>query len=206
MSIRILFQGDSITDAGRDYNDPKSLGEGYAYYSAKAVSEAFPDTEFEFINRGINGHRAEDLSRRWTKDAIELNPDVVSILIGINDTWHRAAEKNWVPNEEFEGYYRDLLERLKKETHTKIIMLEQFLLYVPDKDCFHVDLDPKIQITRKLAREYADVFIPLDGLFAAASVGTAPTEFASDGVHPTKKGAELIAGHYLEAYRKLGLK
>lgn len=203
--MKILFQGDSITDAGRNRADIHDLGHGYPLYTAKAIREAFPDRDFEFIDLGISGNRAENLRDRWTEDAINIQPDVISILIGINDTWHRAAEKNWMPHEYFEECYRGILERIRKETNAKIIMLEQFLLSVPDKEFFHVDLDPKIQITRKLAREYADVFIPLDGLFAAASVGTAPTEFAADGVHPTAKGAEFIAGHYLEAFRKLGV-
>ncbi len=201
--MKILFQGDSITDAGRDRANIHDLGHGYPFYTAKVIREAFPDRDFEFIDLGINGNRAENLRDRWTEDAINIQPDVISILIGINDTWHRAAEKNWMPHEYFEECYRGILERLKKETNAKIIMLEQFLLSVPDKEFFHVDLDPKIQITRKLAREYADVFVPLDGLFAAASVGTAPTEFAADGVHPTAKGAEFIAGHYLEALKKI---
>lgn len=203
--MKILFQGDSITDAGRNRADIHDLGHGYPLYTAKAIREAFPDRDFEFIDLGISGNRAENLRDRWTEDAVNIQPDVISILIGINDTWHRAAEKNWMPHEYFEECYRGILERIKKETNAKIIMLEQFLLSVPDKEFFHVDLDPKIQITRKLAREYADVFVPLDGLFAAASVGTAPTEFAADGVHPTAKGAEFIAGHYLEAFRKLGV-
>ena len=203
--MKLLFQGDSITDAGRNRADIHDLGHGYPLYTAKAIREAFPDRDFEFIDLGISGNRAENLRDRWTEDAINIQPDVISILIGINDTWHRAAEKNWMPHEYFEECYRGILERIRKETNAKIIMLEQFLLSVPDKEFFHVDLDPKIQITRKLAREYADVFIPLDGLFAAASVGTAPTEFAADGVHPTAKGAEFIAGHYLEAFRKLGV-
>ena len=203
--MKILFQGDSITDAGRDRSDIHNLGHGYPLYSAENIKAAFPATEFEFINLGISGNRAENLRDRWTEDAINIDPDVISILIGVNDTWHRAADKNWMPHEYFEECYRGILERLKKETHAKIIMLEQFLLYVPDKDFFHVDLDPKIQITRKLAREYADVFIPLDGLFAAASVGRAPTDFAADGVHPTEVGARFIAEHYLEAFKKLGL-
>lgn len=203
--MKILFQGDSITDAGRDRANIHDLGHGYPLYTAKALREAFPETDFEFIDLGISGNRAENLRDRWTTDAIEIQPDVISILIGINDTWHRAANRDWMPHEYFEECYRGILERIKKETNAKIIILEQFLLSVPDKEFFHVDLDPKIQITRKLAREYADVFVPLDGLFAAASVGTAPTEFAADGVHPTAKGAEFIAGHYLDAYRKLGL-
>jgi lysophospholipase L1-like esterase len=203
--MKILFQGDSITDAGRNRSDIHNLGNGYPIYTAKVIKAAFPDIDFEFINLGISGNRAENLRDRWTADAIEIQPDVISILIGINDTWHRAANKDWMSNDYFDGCYRGILERLKKETKAKIIILEQFLLPVADKEFFHVDLDPKIQITRKLAREYADVFVPLDGLFAAASVGTAPTEFAADGVHPTAKGAQFIAGHYLEAFRKLGI-
>ena len=108
-----------------------------------------------------------------------------------------------MPHEYFEECYRGSLERIKKETSAKIIILEQFLIPVPDKEFFHVDLDPKIQITRKLAREYADVFVPLDGLFAAACVGDEPTSFCADGVHPTEKGARFIGKHYLEAFKKL---
>lgn len=203
--MKILFQGDSITDAGRDRENIHDLGHGYPLYTAQVLREAYPDTEFEFIDLGISGNRAENLRDRWTEDAINIQPDVISILIGINDTWHRAANRDWMPHKYFEECYRGILERLKKETNAKIILLEQFLLSVPDKEFFHIDLDPKIQITRKLAREYADVFVPLDGLFAAASVGEAPTEFAADGVHPTAKGAQFIAGHYLEAFRKLGI-
>jgi len=203
--MKILFQGDSITDAGRDRNDIHNLGGGYPKYAAELIREAYPDAEFEFINLGISGNRAENLRDRWTEDAINHQPDVISILIGINDTWHRAANKDWMPHEYFEECYRGILERLKKETNAKIIILEQFLLPVPDKEFFHVDLDPKIQITRKLAREYADVFVPLDGLFAAASVEAPATDFAGDGVHPVEKGKKLIAEHYLEAFKKLNV-
>ncbi len=209
--MKILFQGDSITDAGRNREDIHDLGHGYPLYSAKAIREAFPEREFEFIDLGISGNRAENLRDRWTEDAIAHQPDVISILIGVNDTWHYMGDNHFsetshnMPHEYFEECYRGILERLKKETNAKIIILEQFLLFTDDKANFRADLDPKIQITRKLAREYADVFIPLDGLFAAASVGVAPTEFAADGVHPTAKGAEFIAGHYLEAFKKLGV-
>ena len=203
--MRILFQGDSITDAGRDRSDIHNLGFGYPKYAAEEIRNAFPDREFEFIDLGISGNRAENLRDRWTEDAIDIKPDVISILIGINDTWHSAADKNWMPNEYFEECYRGILERIKKETSAKIIILEQFLLPAPDKEFFHVDLDPKIQITRKLAREFADVFVPLDGLFAAECVREPWTEFSGDGVHPNEKGARLIGKFYLEAFKKLGL-
>lgn len=80
--------------------------------------------------------------------------------------------------------------------------MEQFQLDVPDKEFQRVDLDPKIQVTRKLAREFADVFIPLDGLFAAASVKKPPTHWADDGIHPIVRRAQnllpvIISTQYL---------
>ena len=199
--MRILFQGDSITDAGRG-SDPAGLGQGYPFYATKLIKEHFGE-DTECLNYGISGNRAENLVERWQRDAIDLQPDIVSILIGINDTWHRAAEKNWMPHDYFESCYRDILKRTKEQTNAKIIILEQFLLDAPDKEFFRVDLDPKIQITRKLAREYADVFIPLDGLFAAAALGHDPCFFSGDGVHPNAEGSKFIAGLYFEAVKKI---
>lgn len=200
---KILFQGDSITDAGRSRENVQELGHGYPKFAAELIRAKYPAREFEFYNLGISGNKAEDLRNRWQKDCIDYQPDIVSILIGVNDTWHHAAAQDWIPHEYFEECYRSILTDIKEKTKAKIIMLEQFLLSVPDKDFFHVDLDPKIQITRKLAREFADVFIPTDGIFAAASVGTPPTAWAADGVHPTEAGARLIAAYYCDAVSKL---
>ena len=203
--MRILFQGDSITDAARKRDDFYDLGVGYPKYAAELIQEAYPNTEFEFINRGIGGHRTIELMNRWDADAIDLQPDVISILVGINDTWHYYSHGKVLTDEDFENYYRTILERIKNETHAKIIILEQFMLPIPDKEYFRENLDPKIQITRKLAREYADAYIPLDGIFAAACVEEPWTEFSADGVHPIEKGRKLIAKYYLEAFNKLGL-
>jgi acyl-CoA thioesterase-1 len=206
--IKLLFQGDSITDAGRDRSNIRNLGFGYSKYAAELLQNAYPDIQFDFMNTGISGDRAESLLARWDTDALALEPDVVSILIGVNDTWHRDAAGNWMTEEYFESCYRSILAALKEKTHAKIIMLEQFLLFVPSGSVhpaeFRADLDRKIQITRKLAREFADVFVPLDGLFAAASVGCSPEKWAADGVHPTADGAKFIAQHYLNAFRQLG--
>ena len=201
--MKILFQGDSITDAGRSREDYHDLGHGYPKYTAALIKNRHPGTEFEFINLGIGGHRAENLRDRWQTDCIDLQPDLVSIMIGINDTWHRAGNRDWMPHEYFEECYRFLLTEIRAKTDAKILLIEQFLLPVPDKEFFHVDLDPKIQITRKLAREFADAFIPMDGLFASHCVGEAPTAWAADGVHPTEAGARLIAGYYADAFDKL---
>lgn len=203
--MRILFQGDSITDAGRGREDTHQLGSGYPFYTAKLIKEAYPGADFEFINLGISGNRAESLLERWEQDAVAIQPDIISILIGINDTWHHAGDCNWMPHDYFEDCYRKILIDIKGKTDAKIIILEQFLLHVDDKSYFHVDLDPKIQITRKLAREFADAFVPLDGLFAAASIKKAPAYWAADGVHPTAEGAVFIAEQYVKAFKTLDL-
>ncbi len=198
--MKILFQGDSITDCGRDRSDIHNLGNGYAKFSAELIAAKYPDVEFEFINQGIGGDRAESLLARWENEAIAHDPDVISILIGVNDTWHHSnPADNWMKHSYFEHCYRSILTALKEKTHAKIIMIEQFLLYTPDKAYFREDLAPKIEITRKLAREFADAYIPMDGLFAKASVEKEPTYWAADGVHPTEAGAKLMAGYYLDA-------
>ena len=165
--IKILFQGDSVTDAGRDRTDFHGLGNGYPKFAAELIGNDFPDREIEFINRGISGDKAESLKARWQSDCIELMPDVVSILIGVNDTWHFADKGSWMPHEYFESCYRDILEQVKTKT------------------------------------KFADVYIPLDGIFAAASVGIEPTFWANDGVHPTEEGSKLIAFHYAQAIKKI---
>lgn len=196
--MKILFQGDSITDAGRNRDDIHDLGGGYPKYAAQYMKEAFPDVDFEFIDLGISGNQTKDLVDRLESDFIDIQPDVCSIMIGVNDTWHHAGDKSWIPNEVFEARYRTVLEKLKTQTKAKIMIIEPFLIPVADKEFFREDLDPKIQIIRKLAREYADVFLPTDGLLASAFIGKEPTEFASDGVHPTAMGADFIGKLYCE--------
>lgn len=202
--MKILFQGDSITDCGRNRADIHSLGNGYPYYSAELISAKYPDISFEFINQGIGGDRAESLLARWENEAIAHDPDIISILIGVNDTWHHASPNdNWMKHSYFEHCYRSILTALKEKTHAKIILIEQFLLYTPDKAYFREDLAPKIEITRKLAREFADAYIPMDGLFAKASIEKEPTYWSADGVHPTAEGAKLMAQYYLDAISPL---
>lgn len=198
--MRILFQGDSITDAGRDRSDPHHLGGGYPKFVAEKLRAQYPDVEFEFVNFGISGNRTCDLVERWDADCLDWQPDVVSILIGINDTWRRYDRNMPTTAEEYEANYRTILQQLKEKTNAKILMLEPFLLPVnPDWDCWREDLDPKIQAARRLAREFADVYVPLDGFFAAACVGHQPADFSGDGVHPNEAGARLLAQHYVDA-------
>ncbi len=200
--MKILFQGDSITDAGRNREDPHDLGQGYPKYAAKFIAEMYPDEEFEFIDLGISGNKTEDLVARLQSDFIDIHADVGSVLIGVNDTWHHAGDCSWVGAGEFEGRLRTIYGAIK-ETGAKLMVLEQFLLPFPDKLYWRVDLDPKIQIQRKVARDYADIYVPLDGLLAAALIGHDMHEYSDDGVHPNAYGSEFIGRIYADAFAKI---
>ena len=201
--IKVLFQGDSITDAGRNYGDFHDLGNGYPKYAAEYIKEKYSDIDFEFIDLGISGNQTKDLVERLQKDFIDIQPDIVSILIGINDVWHHAADRSWIPDEIFEERYRTVLKAIKEKTNAKIMMMEPFLIPVNDKLFFREDLAPKIEIIRKLAREYADVYLPTDGLLQSAFIGDDPLSYAADGVHPTPKGADYIGKLYADYVSKL---
>lgn len=196
----ILFQGDSITDWGRNYEDPSSLGVGYALMIAARLGLLYPEKKRAFFNRGIGGNRIADLQKRWDKDCLELKPTVVSIYIGINDTWRRFDSGEETTAAQFEASYRDLIERTLAATSAKLVLVEPFVLPVPeDRKGWRQDLDPKIHVVRELAREYGAVLIPLDGLFAAASVKAESAFWAPDGVHPSPAGHALITDAWLRA-------
>ena len=110
----ILFQGDSITDAGRDYSNCGNLGCGYASFIAARLGCRFAEKKLTFLHKGISGNRAVDLQARWDRDCLDLKPTVVSIYIGINDTWRKYDNTQGTTTAEFEASYRDLIERTKK--------------------------------------------------------------------------------------------
>ena len=200
----VLFQGDSITDAGRDKTSETDLGKGYPAKIAEIWEILFPDSGARFINRGISGNRTGDLLDRYEKDFRALKPDLVSVLIGINDTWRRYDKNDPTDTETFEKRYKTLLEKLKLDLPSAyIVIIEPFLLCsMPDKNKWREDLDPKIQAVRRLAKQYADFFIPLDGILAQYAVdGTAETDMAADGVHPTPLGHGIIASEWIGALK-----
>jgi len=198
---RILFQGDSITDCGRDRGQPGSLGGGYAMMAASFLAALQPRLGPVCLNRGISGNRTSDLVGRWREDCLDLRPDVLSILIGINDVWRRYDRNLPTSMEEFARNYRAILEQTREALPaTRLILMEPFVLPVPDdRKAWREDLDPKIDVTRHLAREFGATFVPLDGIFAAASAEQPPAFWAQDGVHPTQAGHALIARHWLRA-------
>lgn len=199
-NIRILFQGDSITDWNRNREDPYCLGNGYAMFAASRFRAEHPEYPVEFMNRGISGDRAAELRARWEEDCIKLQPDLVSILVGINDVGCYYREK--APSssiEQFTDNYRNLLTRIVEETDAGIVLIEPFLLPIEDYyDEWRKLLDPEIHAVRALAREFNASLIPLDGLLAQATTRREPKFWSYDGVHPTAEGHALIAQAWLD--------
>lgn len=195
----VLFQGDSITDAGRVRDNGNDLGKGYALMTAGLFGAKYPEHKVQFLNRGISGNRVVNLQERWQEDCLDLKPTWVSIYIGINDTWRRYDRQDETTAAQFESGYRDILNRTKEKLDAKLILIEPFVLPHPaDRKGWREDLDPKITIVRELAREYGALLVPLDGLFAAASMRAESSYWAHDGVHPSPAGHALIAQAWLQ--------
>ena len=198
--IKLLFQGDSITDAGRDKRNYHDMGKGYPKYAAELMADGHSDVEFEFINFGIGGNRTCQLFDRLYKDGIEFQPDVISILIGINDIWHRyGGERIATTDAQIETNYRAILERIKRETNAKIIILAPYVLDYDNetRQAMRRDLETVLPIIRSLADEFADAYIPLDEIFAEAmKTQPEPLYYSGDGVHPNENGSRFIGEQY----------
>lgn len=198
----ILFQGDSITDALRSRTDDTDLGRGYAHMTAAWYSAMHPEKRVKFLNQGLSGNRVRDLRERWESDCMALNPQIVSILIGANDMWRRYDSNDPTTPEEFEEAYRDILTMTQSLPGVRIVLMEPFVLPVPEeKLAWKEDLDPKINVVRRLAREFNAVYIPLDGLFAASCARCSPEHWSPDGIHPSPAGHALISRAWLAAVK-----
>jgi lysophospholipase L1-like esterase len=196
---RILFTGDSITDAGRVRENAEHLGFGYAAITAAHLQARLASPELKIFNRGNSGNRVCDLLKRIEPDLLALQPTVVSILIGINDTWRRYDSNDPTEAAAFERDYRTVLEKIAGHLKARVVLLEPFVLHVPeDRYTWREDLNPKIDVVRKLAVEFGAELLPLDGLFAQAATQAPATYWAHDGVHPSAAGHALIAETWLE--------
>lgn len=200
----VLFQGDSITDWGRDRNDPNSLGHGYASIVAAMLSFKHPELKLKFLNRGIGGDRAIDLKNRWQEDCLDLKPTVVSLMIGINDTWRKFDENDSTSVEEYKETVRGLLTDVKEKLGARLVIMEPFVVpYPEDRKAWREDLDPRIHAIRELAVEFGAIIVPLDGLFNSAAINVnGPAYWTMDGVHPTEAGFGLISEAWMAAVEK----
>ncbi|HHU70748.1 MAG TPA: SGNH/GDSL hydrolase family protein [Clostridiales bacterium] len=197
----VLFQGDSITDCGRNREDEKSLGNGYANKIVEIYNNLFPEHKVTFINKAISGDRSKDLLDRYEKDIRDIRPDFISIMIGINDVWRKFDSNDPTSTEQFKANYRKVLSSIKRECpDTKIMILEPYVLdTLEDRKQWYDTLDPIIRAVRDLAQEYADYYLPVEGiLHSYISKGIQKEKIAADGVHPTQTGHGIIAYEYMK--------
>ena len=198
-----VFQGDSITDAGRNRDNDDYRGNGYPTFVAGKLGFDHPG-EFRFLNRGVSGDRIVDINSRIRRDLINLEPDILSILMGINDVWHEIGCKNGVDNEKFFRTYCEILEEIQRDCPgVKIFILEPFVLKGPASEenweTFDTETKKRAASAKKAAEKYGCVFVPLQEKFDEAATKAPTTYWLHDGVHPTAMGHELIARALVEA-------
>jgi lysophospholipase L1-like esterase len=202
----ILFQGDSITDAGRDRakelpNHARSFGAGYAHLIASWLLEEMAGSDLSIYNRGISGNKVYQLSERWDKDCLDLSPDVLSILIGVNDYWHKRNGNYDGTPEIFEKDYRKLLTRTKEALpDLKLVICQPFILtHTSAVDESWVEPFSAYQrIAARMADEFDALWVPFQEAFDQALDLAPATYWAGDGVHPSMAGAQLMAEAWLK--------
>jgi lysophospholipase L1-like esterase len=190
---RVVFAGDSVTDCGwRD--DHQQLGHGYVRRLAASDQLA----RCHVMNAGTGGDRLQDLEQRWDQDVLTLEPDVVSVMIGVNDTWRHFDSGEPSDISAFSRRYHKLLATLPPVT--RLILLEPFVVAVSDEqEKWRRDLDPQIDAVHLLAEEFGAVLVPLDGILNHLAQSTGAASLAADGVHPTARGHQEIARAWLRA-------
>ena len=212
--MKIVLFGDSITDMSRNRTDPwhsvHSLGDGYAFILGSELSRIDP-YGFELYNRGISGNRVVDLYARVKADVWNIEPDVLSILIGVNDIWHELDYQNGVDIERYEKIYSMLIEDTKKVLpNVKIMLLEPFFLRGTATDehyDFFLQVKDYAKVVKRLAEKYDLPFIPLQEKFdEVAKKHEDTTPYLSDGIHPNIAGATLIADEWMKCFKKEILK
>lgn len=193
----IVFQGDSITDAGRNRDNDNERGIGYPTLIAAELGYKYPG-EYVFINEGISGNRIVDIYARIKRDIILRKPDYLTILIGINDVWHEINDRNGVDNKKFFKVYCALIEELKAVLpDMKIFILEPFVLKASATEkswnVFRRETEMRAESAKAVAEKYGLTFIPLQEKFDEAEKKTGASYWLLDGVHPSAAGHELIA-------------
>ena len=207
----ILFQGDSITDAGRDRgayyaNNSSGLGKGYSFLAAGSMLATQPGKGLRIYNRGISGNKVFQLANRWQDDCLNLQPNVLSILIGVNDIWHKLNGRYDGTPAIYERDYRALLQRTREVLpDVKLIVCEPFAVEGGSaiNDSWFPEFDAYRAAAKKISMEFEAQFIPYHSLFAEWLKEAPASYWCPDGVHPSLAGAQMMAMAWLEAFRKI---
>jgi lysophospholipase L1-like esterase len=205
----ILFQGDSITDAGRNrdeqsVNNTRALGSGYALLAASQLLHAHPEKNLQIYNRGISGNKVFQLAERWDKDCLQLKPTVLSILIGVNDFWHMVNGQYSGTVDIYRNDFNALLKRTKEALpDVKLIIGEPFA--VPDVKAVDAKWFPEFykyqQAAKEVAESFGAVFIPYQAVYDKAAKSSSGVYWTYDGVHPSLAGSQLMAEAWLSAVK-----
>ena len=201
----ILFQGDSITDAGRNRNNPNpndsnAFGNGYALLAASSLLNKHADKNIKIYNKGISGNRVPDLINRWEADAINLKPNIISIMIGVNDFWRTKDSGASNTPEQYKAQYKQLLEKtLTALPNVKLIIAEPFAVNKVKAvdDSWYPEFPKYQQACKEIAQEFKAVFLPFQQLFDKGLKVNNGAYWTTDGVHTTLAGANLMAEGWL---------
>lgn len=206
--MKILFYGDSITDASRNRENDHilaSYGFGYVSFVAGELLSKAPE-DYQILNRGISGNRIVDLYARVKADVWNHEPDLLSILIGVNDIWHEIAHQNGVDIVRYEKMYRTLLEDTKERLpNVKLLLIEPFvLLGRATEEAYERFCEVKeyAKVVKKLAEEYGAYYLPLQEKLDELAAQHSPTDYLADGVHPSVAGAKVIADEWLKLFKE----
>ncbi len=198
----VLFQGDSITDAGRNRaaqqqpNHAAAMGYGYPLLISSYLLAIHPALKLRFYNRGISGNKVPDLDARWQADGLDLKPDILSILIGVNDLWHKLGGQYDGTVEQYDQQLGALLKRTKQALpDTTIVLCDPFVLRCGAiNESWFPEFDQRRAAARKQAQAHGALFVPFQQMFDdAVAKGSEPAYWAADGVHPTMAGHMLMA-------------
>ncbi|ERJ60973.1 GDSL-type esterase/lipase family protein [Sphingobacterium paucimobilis] len=205
----ILFQGDSITDNGRNRdnhlpNNTQALGRGYAMLAASAMLNKYAEKNIKIYNRGISGHKVPQLQDRWQADCIDIAPSILSILIGVNDYWHKRDGKYTGSVQLYKQQYQKLLDStLEKLPQVKLILAEPFAVknvkYVDDS--WFPDFAMYQQAARDIAKEYKAILLPYQNIFDKACQRASGNHWTTDGIHTTPAGADLMATNWVNCFK-----
>jgi lysophospholipase L1-like esterase len=206
----LLFQGDSITDVGRDRartgaNDIRALGSGYPLLLTAELRAQYPERDLQVFDRGISGNTVTDLQARWQADTIALAPAILSILIGVNDIWHVRDKPHADALPRYESGYAALLADTRKALPTtRIVVMEPFVLRVGAvSDAWFPEFDGFRAAARRVAKGAGATFVPLHDMFQQLARRTGPAYWLGDGVHPTFAGHQAIAKQWIKVVGKL---
>lgn len=197
---RMIFIGDSITEEGR-FDDPEGIGYGYVRLIRDFLATDYPEKNIEVMNRGVGGNRIVDLVPRWKEDVLDLEPDYVSISIGINDVWRQLdqPELEQVYPEQFEAIYRQLINEVQTETKAKIYLMEPTIHQENLDSEGNQLLKPYVEVIRNLGRETGIIVVPTHQAFTAL-IEKGLKGLTTDGVHMTSKGDMVIAKTWVKTF------